>query len=85
MDDSKARLRNEILWELEYNEYCKDVLPHYGMVPDFTPRYARLAQLIKEYLDNECKELGAQQRKAAEGQRHLQRESKSGQTNIEGC
>ena len=85
MDDIKARLRNEILWEIKSNEWDKDVLPHYGMVPDWHPRYVRLANLIKEYLDNECKELGAQQREAAERQRHLQRESKSGETDITGC
>ena len=73
----KARLRNEILWELEHNEYCKDVLPHYGLVPDYRPRYDRLSSLIKEYLNNEREELGAQQWEEAQAERHRQRETES--------
>ena len=81
----KARLRNEILWELERNHYDKDVLPHYGMVPDWQPRYDRLAKMIWEYLDAEHTKLDEAQRQAQERQRHLQRETQSGPTNIEGC
>ena len=85
MDSDKARLRNEILWELESNHYDMSYMPHFGLVPDWGPRYHRLAKLLWEYLDAEHTKLDEEQRKAAEGQRHLQRESKSGQTNIEGC
>ena len=85
MTDEQARLRNEILWELEYTDYCRDVLPHYGMVPDFRPRYDRLEQLIRSYLDAEHTQLDEEQRKAQAHERHVQRESKEGETNIKGC
>jgi hypothetical protein len=85
MDDHKAKIRNEILWELRSNEYDKDVLPHYGMVPDWGPRYHRIAKLIREYLDAEHTKLDEKFREAAERARHLQRESKSGETDITGC
>lgn len=81
----KARLRNEILWELETNHYDRDIMPHYGLVPDFAPRYDRLAKLVWEYLDAERTVLDEQEREAREAQRHLQRESKSGETDITGC
>ena len=81
----KARLRNEILWELESNHYDMDIMPHYGLVPDWGPRYHRLSKMIWEYLDAEHTKLDETQRQAQERERHLQRETKSGQTNIEGC
>ena len=59
----KARLRNEILWELETNHYDKDVMPHYGLVPDWGPRYDRLSKMIWEYLDAEHTKLEEEQRK----------------------
>ena len=83
--DERLRLRNEILWELEKNEYDMNVLPHYGMVPDFTPRYHRLAQLVELYLDGEHTQLAKEQRKAEERERHSQRETKGPQTDITGC
>ena len=83
--DQQLRLRNEILWELESTEWDMAVMPHYGMVPDFTPRYHRLSHLIREYLDNEREELGAQQWEEAQRQRNKQREAKGAQTNIEGA
>ena len=85
MEDSKVRLRNEILWELESNHFDKEVLPQYGMAPDWGPRYHRLAQLLWDYLDAEYPKLDEEQRKAAQRERHLQRESKSGPTDITGC
>ena len=85
LSDQQLRLRNEILWELESTEWDMAVMPHYGMVPDFTPRYHRLSHLIREYLDNEREELGAQQWEEAQRQRHKQREAKGAQTNIEGA
>ena len=85
MEADKARIRNEILWELEANEYDMNVMPHYGLTPDFVPRYHRLSKLIREYLDAEHTKLDEKFRKAAERARHMQRESKSGETNIEGC
>ena len=80
-----GRLRNEIPWELESNYYDMNIMPHYGLAPDFVPRYHRLAKLVKEYLDSEHTQLDEEQRKAEERKRHLQRESQSGETNIEGC
>ena len=85
MDDEKARLRNEILWELESNHYDMSVMPHYGLVPDFAPRYHRLAKLLWDYLDAEHTKLDEEQRKALERERHMQRESKSSETDITGC
>ena len=81
----KARIRNEILWELESNAYDMDVMPHYGLAPDFVPRYHRLAKLIWEYLDAEHTKLDENARKEQEKERHRQRESKVGETNVEGC
>ena len=83
--DQRLRLRNEILWELERNEWDMSVMPHYGMVPDFTPRYHRIAHLIKEYLSNEGEKLPAQQWKEAQDKRNVQREAKGPQTDIKGC
>ena len=76
-EDQHQRLRNEILWELESNEWSMDVLPHYGLTPDWTPRYHRLARLVREYLESEREELGAQQWEESQRQRHMQRESQS--------
>ena len=87
MDASRARIRNEILWEIESNAYDKDVLPHYGMVPDWKPRYDRLEQLVREYLISEREELGAQQWEEAQAKRYMQREAKilsSEAPNLEG-
>ena len=81
----KGRIRNEILWELESNDYDRNVMPHYGLVPDFRPRYDRLEQLIREYLNAEHTELDEEQRKAQERARHLQRETKVAETDITGC
>ena len=81
----KAKLRNEILWELESNHYDMSVMPHYGLVPDWGPRYHRLSKMIWEYLDAEHTKLDEEQRKAQEDERHRQRETKVGETNIEGC
>ena len=85
MDSDQARLRNEILWELESNYYDMNVMPHYGLTPDFVPRYHRLAKLVKEYLDSEHTKLDEEQRKAQAHERHVQRESKVGETDITGC
>ena len=85
LSDQQLRLRNEILWELESTEWDMAVMPHYGMVPDFTPRYHRLSHLIREYLDNEREELGAQQWEEAQDKRNVQREAKVAQTDITGC
>ena len=60
-------------------------MPHYGLVPDFRPRYDRLAKLVGEYLYAEGAILDEQERKTREAERHLQRESKVGETEIEGC
>ena len=81
----KGRIRNEILWELESNDYDRNVMPHYGLVPDFRPRYDRLEGLIREYLDAEHTELDEEQRKAQERARHLQRETTRAETDITGC
>ena len=81
----KAKLRNEILWELESNHYDMSVMPHYGLVPDWGPRYHRLSKMIWEYLDAEHTKLDEAQRQAQERERHLQRESKTGETDITGC
>ena len=81
----KAKPRNEILWELESNHYDMDVMPHYGLCPDWGPRYHRLSKMIWEYLDAEGTVLDEQERKDREAKRHLQRESTRGQTKIEGC
>ena len=85
MDHELARIRNEILWELESSDYDMAVMPHYGLVPDFTPRYHRLAQLIRTYLDAEHTKLDEKQRKGLERARNMQRESKTGETDITGC
>ena len=81
----KARIRNEILWELESNAYDMDVMPHYGLAPDFVPRYHRLAKLIWEYLDAEHTKLDEKQREAQERARHRQRETTRAATDITGC
>lgn len=75
--DWRARLRNELLWELRSNEWDREVLPHYGLVPDWYPRYKRLAQLIEEYLDNEGSKLATQQQQTQAHERNQQRETKS--------
>ena len=80
-----GRIRNEILWELESNYYDMSVMPHYGLVPDFTPRYHRLAKLVKEYLNSEHAQLDEEQRKEQEATRHKQRETQSAETDITGC
>ena len=85
MDDQKAKIRNEILWELESNYYDMNVMPHYGLTPDFVPRYHRLSKLIREYLDAEHTQMDEEQRKAQERARHKQRESQSSPTDITGC
>ena len=81
----KGRIRNEILWELESNDYDRNVMPHYGLVPDFRPRYDRLEQLIRSYLDAEHTQLDEEQRKAEEAERHKQRETTRAETDITGC
>jgi len=81
----KGRIRNEILWEIESNDYDRNVMPHYGLVPDFRPRYDRLVSLVKEYLDAEHTKLDEEQRKAQERARHLQRETTRAETDITGC
>ena len=83
--DQHARVRNELLWELKSNEFDRDVLPHYGLVPDWFPRYMRLAQLIEEYLYSEHTELDQELWQEQKDQRNVQRETKSTQTDITGC
>ena len=80
-----GRIRNEILWELESNEWDMNVMPHYGLTPDFVPRYHRLAKLVREYLNSEHTKLDEKLRKAEERERHSQRETQSGETDITGC
>ena len=80
-----GRIRNEILWELESNEWDMNVMPHYGLTPDFVPRYHRLAKLVREYLNSEHTKLDEELRKAEERERHKQRETQSGETDITGC
>ena len=82
---SDMRIRNEILWELESNEWDMDIMPHYGLTPDFVPRYHRLAKLVREYLKSEHTQLDEELRKAEEAQRHKQRETQSAETDITGC
>jgi len=73
--EQRARIRNELLWELKTNEYDCDVMPHYGLVPDWFPRYKRLAQLIEEYLYSEHTELDKELWQEQKAQRNKQRET----------
>ena len=83
--EQRARIRNELLWELKTNEYDCDVMPHYGLVPDWFPRYKRLAQLIEEYLYSEHTELDKELWQEQKDQRNVQRETKGAETDITGC
>jgi len=47
----KEKLREEIL-ESIYEDYAdREVLPHYGMIPDWYLRYKDLSKLVIEYLN----------------------------------
>ena len=46
-------LKQAILHSIDVNLYDAEVLPHYGLAPDWYPRYMRLKDLIEEYLDEE--------------------------------
>ena len=75
--DQHSRVRNEILWELRSNEWDREILPHYGLVPDWYPRYKRLAQLIEEYLYSEHTQLDQKLWQGQKDERNQQRETKS--------
>ena len=46
-------LKQAILHVIDTDLYDAEVLPHYGMVPDWYPRYMKLKDMIEEYLDEE--------------------------------
>tara|TARA_R100001510_G_C7656858_1_gene217454 strand:+ start:7186 stop:7341 length:156 start_codon:yes stop_codon:yes gene_type:complete len=47
----KEKLRKKIL-ESIYEDYAdREVLPHYGMIPDWYLRYKDLSKLVIEYLN----------------------------------
>lgn len=57
MDKEQFAIRNEILYELKRNEWDKEILPHYGLTCDWKPRYDKLSQLVKAYLNSEHSKL----------------------------
>ena len=46
-------LKQVILHTIDTDLYDAEVLPHYGLVPDWYKRYMKLKDLIEEYLDEE--------------------------------
>ena len=46
-------LKQAILHNIDIDLHDAEVLPHYGLVPDWYPRYMRLKDLVEEYLDEE--------------------------------
>ena len=75
--DQHQILRNEILYHLEQCDWDRNIMPHYGLAPDWGPRYTKLAELVKDYLKSESEELGAQLWQEAQEERHVQRSSYS--------
>lgn len=50
---SREDLKQAILNNIDDDLYDREVLPHYGLVPDWYPRYMRLKDMIEEYFDLE--------------------------------
>ena len=53
MDKEQFAIRNEILYEIKKNAWDREIMPHYGLAPDYYPRYNRIVELIEKYLDCE--------------------------------
>ena len=49
-----TRTTQEIINELNYmvldNHYDNEIMPHYGLVPDWKPRYDRLVTITRELI-----------------------------------
>ena len=53
MTDDQVSLthRERLIQYIEDTEYDREVLPHYGLIPDWFIRYKELRDLIINYLD----------------------------------
>ena len=75
--DQHQMLRNEILYHLEQCDWDRNIMPHLGLAPDWGPRYTRLAESVRQYLESEHTQLDQKQWKETQEERHLQRSSYS--------
>ena len=57
---NKVRPTHQIINDINYrlldNEYDQEVMPHYGLVPDWKPRYDQLATLVRELIKSQARD-----------------------------
>ena len=51
--EDKEKLKEMILDEIDTTLWDREVMPHYGLIPDWYVRYKDLAQLVWKYFNTD--------------------------------